>query len=90
MIFYLLTILDFFAGVSIVLAHYGVLTPISIFFCGYLIIKGLIFIKDIASIIDILAGVYIMFAILGVQTPLYIVFLVYFTLKTLFAFIPFN
>ncbi len=62
MIVYLLGILDILVGISLLLLKFNV-EFIPIFFAGFVAVKGLAFIKNIASIADIACGFIFFYAI---------------------------
>ena len=62
MIIYLLGILDFLAALSMILMKFKINFYGSVF-AGYLVVKGLVFIRNIASIVDIVCGAIFFYAI---------------------------
>ena len=89
MITKLLGTIDFLAGIWIILMHYGYVsrTGITLFFAGYLIIKGLSFWGDAASYVDMVIGVYMIILTLGFQVFLTLIFAVFLLQKGFFSFV---
>jgi len=62
MIIYLFGLLDILAGISLLLLKFNV-DFYGLFFAIYLIIKGIVFIRYLASIADMVAGLMLLYAI---------------------------
>ena len=58
-------LLDFVTGLTLIFMYFNLLKVVGSILAIYLIIKGLLFIKNIVSMIDIICGIFILFASLG-------------------------
>lgn len=56
---------DLLAALSIVLLKFGIIPTMALVLAIYLIIKGVVFIKNISSIVDIAAGAAMLIAFYG-------------------------
>lgn len=82
-----LGMMDILSGIALFFTHLGVIKYLMLLFIIYLIIKGLIFLPDVASIIDIIVGLYSILVLLGLNVKLTFVIIFYLILKGLFCFI---
>ena len=86
MILKLLGIFDILAGISLILLNVNL--PLMKFvwiFAIYLIIKGIVFIKDIGSLIDLVAGIFIILAIYNILTSFSWIFVIWLIGKGFFS-----
>lgn len=60
----ILGLFDVLAGISLILVKFG-FNGLAILFSVYLILKGLVYIKDLISVADIICGVAVILAIYG-------------------------
>lgn len=70
MVVRILGLIDLLTALSVVLLRFGIAKTMALALAIYLIIKGIIFIKNITSMIDIAAGVVVLIAALGYFTPI--------------------
>ena len=85
MILQILSILDLFALIIILVLHFteiGFALPV-VFASGYLIVKGLIFLDDFFSFPDILTGLYIILLASGLQFWITAFFTIYLGYKVI-------
>ena len=77
----LLGILDILASLTLFIAVFNIPFPknIAIIFSAYLLIKGILFIKNIVSAIDILSGVVLLLS-LNIDLPMAVVIITAFLL----------
>lgn len=87
MILIIMGLLDLFAGVGVFFAKFGILSNVCLFLGGYLILKGLIFIKSITSILDAFSGVLIILLVLGFNVPFYWLISIWLIQKGVISFI---
>jgi len=66
MILQLLSILDFLAGINLILLRFGIFKYSAWFFAIYLIFKGFIFFGDMGTIVDVAGAIFIILAIFGI------------------------
>ena len=86
MFIWILNVLDLIVAIVMVGAHFGILTSFLIPAIIYLVVKGLVFIKDPFSIIDLILAVYLIVLGFGIQTFLTWIFVLYLLYKTIISF----
>ena len=64
MIIYALGLLDLLAGISLILLKFKI-DFLGVFFALYLIIKGVVFFRNIVSLIDLASGIVFFIALYG-------------------------
>jgi hypothetical protein len=80
-------ILDLIAGVILILLKFNLVSyTIAWIFIIYLILKGLIFIKSIASILDIVSSVFMILAVYGFYNVITWIFVLWLIQKGFFSF----
>jgi len=62
MVVFILGLLDILAACSFLFLKFGFMESFAVFFMFFLIIKGVLFIKNIVSILDIVCGVFLILA----------------------------
>ena len=67
MLLILLGIMDVLSGASLILFNFKI-DVLGMFFAAYLVVKGLIFLKNLASVLDIAAGIIFAFSLYGHQS----------------------
>ena len=87
MIVILLGILDLLVAISLFGLQLGWFSVLAIPSIIYLLVKGIVFIKDPFSIIDIIIAVYIILLLIGIKTFITYIFILYLLYKFFFAFV---
>ena len=87
MIVILLGILDLIVAISLFGLQFGWFSVLAIPSIIYLLVKGIVFIKDPFSIIDIIIAVYIILLLIGIKTFITYIFILYLLYKFFFAFV---
>ncbi len=86
MVVKLLGIADLLSALVVVLLHYQIIGwKTGLLFATYLVIKGIIFRKDITSLIDILSGAYMIVLSFGFSTFITWVIAIYLFQKACFS-----
>ena len=85
MILFVMGILDLIAGISVFLVKFGLFTSLGFVLGIYLILKGVLFIKDVSSILDIISGIVIILLFYGCGVPFYWLFSLWLIQKGLFS-----
>ena len=78
-------VFDILSGIILILLKFGIGMHIGWYFAIYLIVKGLIFIKDISSIVDIVAGVFLILALYNIFPHITWIFVVWLIQKGFFS-----
>ncbi|MBW3022817.1 hypothetical protein KY308_01825 [Candidatus Woesearchaeota archaeon] len=87
MIVKLLGFLDLLAAAAVVFVQLGILGPHTLyFFCIYLAIKGVMFIKSPSSMLDIGSAIYILLMIFGLKFFFAYIVAIYLFQKAVFSF----
>ena len=81
-----LGIIDIFAGITLLLfsIHHPII-KLAWVFAIYLILKGIVFIKDIGSLIDLVAGIFMILAIYNLLISFSWIFVVWLIGKGFFS-----
>ena len=87
MIVKVLGLIDFVAGVLIILSLMGITPAFGWFIAAFLLIKSIIFLKEVTSIIDLLAVIFLVLALYGVNTPFTWIFALWLMQKGFFSII---
>jgi hypothetical protein len=77
MIVKLFGIMDLIAAVLFILLNWGIGFQIGTGIGIYLIVKSLIFIKDITSWIDLVAGLYLLLVVFNIHSSLSVIFVLW-------------
>jgi len=80
-------VFDILAGIILILLKFGTGMYIGWFFAIYLIVKSLIFIKDISSVIDIVAAVFLILALYNIYPYFTFIFVVWLLQKGFFSLV---
>jgi len=80
-------LLDLLTGMTLIFMYFNLLKVVGAILAIYLIIKGLLFIKNVVSIVDIICGILILFASLGYFYYLHWVVVVWMIQKGIFSFL---
>ncbi len=86
MLVQLLGILDLIAAITLLGLQFNLIEFLALPVIAYLLIKGIIFIKDPLSIIEIIIGVYTLFLLIGFKTQLTYLFVLYLLYKAVISF----
>ena len=82
---WILNILDLAVATILIGVHFGFFIAAIVPTIMYLIIKGLILIKDPFSIIDIMIAIYLIILAFGIKTFLTWIFVIYLLYKTIIS-----
>ncbi len=86
MLVWIFNILDLIIAMNLIALQFGYLKGLAVFSIIYLVIKGIIFIKDPFSIIDIFIAAYIILLLIGITTFFTWIFVLYLLYKTIISF----
>ncbi|MFH1592767.1 MAG: hypothetical protein ABIB47_05365 [Candidatus Woesearchaeota archaeon] len=86
MFIWILNILDLIVAFVLSTTHFGFFPSLIIPTIIYLIIKGVMFIKDPFSIIDLIIAVYLVVLAFGINTFITWIFVLYLIYKTIISF----
>lgn len=86
MIVKLFGILDFISAITLLGLQFNALDVLAIPMIVYLLVKGIIFIKDPLSIIEIIIAIYTIILLTGIKTHLTYLFIVYLLYKAVISF----
>ena len=81
----LLGIIDLAIALIFILVQWDIGLKYAIIAAIYLIVKGIIFISDIASIIDLITGIYLVLIILGIHSSFSAIFVIWLVQKGIFS-----
>ena len=81
----LLGFLDLLIALIFILAQWDIGVKFAVFCAIYLILKGIVFIYDIASIVDMIAGVYLILVLLNIHSAFSFIFILWLIQKGLFS-----
>ena len=81
----LLGIIDLIIALIFILVQWDIGVKYGVIAAIYLIVKGIIFIFDIASIIDLVTGVYLILVILGLHSAFSVIFIIWLIQKGIFS-----
>jgi uncharacterized membrane protein HdeD (DUF308 family) len=85
MVVKLLGMFDLLSGIVLILLRFNLIKWVGLFFAAYLILKAILFIRDITSFIDIIAGIFIILAVLGIFNILSWIFVIWLLQKGIFS-----
>ena len=78
-------VFDILSGIILILLKFGIGVHIGWYFAVYLLVKSLIFIKDVASIVDILAAIFLILALYNIYPYFTWIFVVWLLQKGVFS-----
>jgi len=81
----LLGIMDLIIALIFILVQWDIGLKYAIIAAIYLIVKGIIFITDIASIIDLITGVYLILIVLNIHSAFSVIFVIWLVQKGIFS-----
>lgn len=81
----LLGIIDLIIALIFILVQWDIGIKYAAIAAIYLIVKGIIFIFDIASVIDLITGVYLILVILGIHSAFSVIFIIWLAQKGFFS-----
>ena len=77
--------MDLIIALIFILVQWDIGLKYAIIAAIYLIVKGIIFISDIASIIDLITGIYLVLIILGIHSSFSAIFVIWLVQKGIFS-----